>query len=992
MTTILCAIFFLSGASALIFEMLWFQLSGLVFGNSVWATSIVLSSFMGGLALGNGLSAFWGHKIRSPLPFYACLELVIAISGFSLILVLPRLTEFFAPLFGVFLEHNLILNSLRAVIAIMLMIIPATAMGATLPVLVKALYSEKPNFGRVLGILYGWNTLGAMVGIVICEIFLIKWFGIRGAGLVAASFNLLAAAMAAWFSKKHMRADAASITPSPPVGRGGIVDPPSCWPNESNKPHGIGRLTNSPSVFSDFSSKTLRLLFASFLCGFTLLALEVIWFRFMILFFIAHSLNFAVMLASVLAGISWGGLCASKWYKLQLEAHRHLVPVVFFNGILVILLYSNLGFPLDFFSEYRTEVYIVFVSLFLVLPVSFISGIIFTMLGKALHMEIKAETKATGLLTLANTTGGMLGALSGLILVPSIGIEGSFFLFALVYGAIAFLVFDKSQLAHSREKISFHFLAGGTLLVALIIFPFGFMDNHYLEIPLKYYSKDKTHRRVAVREGLTETIQYIQKEILGEPYYHLLVTNSCSMSSTTTASKRYTKLFAYWPVALHPDLKSALLIAFGCGSTAKALTDTKSLDNIEIVDTSRDILEMSNIVFPNPKDNPINDPRVKIHIEDGRFFLLTTEHRFDLITAEPPPPALNGIVNLYTQEYFQLIYDRLSEGGIVTYWLPVYQLKVPEAKSILKGFCNVFEHCSLWTGAGFEWMMVGIKDPEGPVPERDFIRQWHDPDVGPEMRALGFENPEQFGSVFVADGKRLRNWISGSLSLVDNYPRRLSYGNHNWEQSLLQYSNFMNPAVSQANFMKSKMIAKLWPVVLREKTENYFAVRQTINEMLGPKRLTTVHPVMNLHACINDPLLTKYILWAFGRDQYVQRIISNALKFGAEESPEIYVDLAAIAAQQHDYLLAEQYLHLINEKMGIGNTIEEYGDCALFRMYLLFITGHKMRAREVGREYIDLKETGKAKRRKRIAAYWDWMVKVLEKERINKRRAVISPQ
>ncbi|MDY6973604.1 MAG: spermidine synthase [Thermodesulfobacteriota bacterium] len=979
MTSILCVIFFLSGASALIFEMLWFHLSGLVFGNSVWATSIVLCSFMGGLALGNGLSAFWGHKIRSPLSFYACLEIIIAVSGFSLVFVLPGLTEFFAPLFRTFLGHGLLLNSLRAVVAMILMVIPASAMGATLPVLVKALYSEQPNFGRVLGILYGWNTLGAMVGVITCEIFLIEWLGIRGAGLVAASFNLSGAAMALWLSNRHIGAGAGLIHTSPLRGIREVIAPPPFRPNESNKPRVIGK-SNRPPAFRGLSLRMALLLIASFLCGFSLLALEVIWFRFMTLFFVAHSLNFAVMLAVVLAGISSGGLFASKLYRLGCEAHRYLAPVLFLNGLFIVLIYSNFSLPLDWFSDFSAEVYILFASLFLILPVSFVSGSSFTMIGRALGTEIKAATQATGLLTLANTTGGMFGALAGLVLVPWIGIEGSFFLFALVYGALAFLVSDKGQNARLGGKTSFYFLFGGAFLFALIIFPFGLMDNRYLEIPLKYYSKDKTHRRVAVREGLTETIQYIQKDILGEPYYHLLVTNSCSMSSTTKGSKRYTKLFAYWPVALHPDPKAALLIAFGCGSTAKALTDTKGLNNIVIVDTSKDILEMSSIVFPNARENPINDPRVKIHIEDGRFFLLTTERRFDLITAEPPPPKLNGIVNLYTQEYFQLIHDRLSERGIVTYWLPVYQLKVQETKSILKGFCNVFEHCSLWTGAGFEWMMVGIRDPDGPISERDFVRQWNDPFVGPEMRALGFEAPEQFGSIFVADGKRLRDWISGSLPLVDNYPRRLSCGNYGGDMYLLQYSSFMDPAVSRVNFMKSEMITKLWPEVLREKTEKYFAVRQTINEMLGPKSLTTVHPIMNLHACIHNPLLTEYILWAFGRDQYVQRIIFNRLKSTSDKSPEIYIDLAAGAAQQHDYLVAEAYLHSAKEKLCAGNSLEEYRDIALFRMYLLFISGCKMRAEEVGREYINLKETGKPERRKQIATFWGWMVRVIEKK------------
>jgi len=156
--------------------------------------------------------------------------------------------------------------------------------------------------------------------------------------------------------------------------------------------------------------------------------------------------------------------------------------------------------------------------------------------------------------------------------------------------------------------------------------------------------------------------------------------------------------------------------------TAKALTDTKSLKNIEVVDISRDIIMESSVIFPDPEENPIHDPRVRVHIEDGRFFLLTRQRTFDLITAEPPPLNMSGIVRSQTpREYFQ--FDPLTaypEGGIVTYWLPVYQLRVSETKSIIKGFCNVFKESSLWAGSGLEWMLVGIKNPGKPVSEKDF--------------------------------------------------------------------------------------------------------------------------------------------------------------------------------------------------------------------------------------------------------------------------------
>jgi predicted membrane-bound spermidine synthase len=954
-TVILCVLFFLSGASALIFELLWFQLAGLTFGNSVWASALVLASFMGGLALGSGLTAFRGYKIRRPIRFYALIEITIAVSGFLLVLILPKLTTFFVPLYRSVLDNFLILNGLKAVFAFCLMVVPSAAMGATLPILVKALYSEKPGFGRVLGILYGWNTLGATAGVLVGELYLIKLFGLKGAGLFAAGFNLLAAAAAMWLSK---------------VNSGSLT---------------VKETGEKPFVSHIFSGKTGRLSAASFLSGFTLLALEVIWFRFILLFFTATSLNFSIMLSAVLIGISLGGLAASKWFRRRPDAHRFLMPLALFNGILVVLLYTNFKYIYRVFKGFGADAHLIVTSIFLIVPVSLLSGVLFTMLGKALHKEIKSETTASGLLTLANTTGGMLGSLiAGFALIPILGVEKSFFALTLSYGVVAFLVYQKEPALRLKKKLALRHLVIGAFLLSLLIFPFGFMEYHYLKIPIEQF-KGRGERRVAVREGLTETIQYLQRDFLNKPLYHRLVTNNHSMSGTLLSARRYMKLFVYLPAAVNPGLKNALLICYGCGMTAKALTDTKSLENIEIVDISRDVLEESKTVFPDPKENPIHDPRVKIHIEDGRYFLLTRQRTFDLITAEPPPPNMSGIVNLYTREYFQLIYDRLSDRGMVTYWLPVYQMTVPESKAIVKAFCEVFKESSLWAGAGLEWMLVGVKNPSKPVTEAEFIRQWNDPVVGPEMRALGFESPEQFGAFFIADGRRLQNWIARSLPLTDNFPKRLS--SRIKAHPVDAYIDFMDDEASRANFINSGGIAKIWPEALVRKTGSYFPSCRLINELLFHKKQWMRSPVVSqLHRCLNDPLLENYTPWVLDSDRYAQNIIAAALKENPGKSFKgqgLYTHLAAGALLEKNYPAAENYLHRAVAGYSQWNPENDYMYFKLctIRMYLRFVAGDVEGARRVGREYASFIQSRKGKAaggevRTVMESYLDWMTRM----------------
>jgi hypothetical protein len=179
----------------------------------------------------------------------------------------------------------------------------------------------------------------------------------------------------------------------------------------------------------------------------------------------------------------------------------------------------------------------------------------------------------------------------------------------------------------------------------LLFFPFGSIERHFNASAEKIRDGFEWER-VALREGLTDTVQYLERDFLGEPLCHRLLTNGFAMSGTTAWVKRYMQLFVYWPVAIQPNLKNALLICYGAGNTAKALTNVAGIESIDVVDISRDILEMSHVVYPVVKQNPLHDPRVQVHVEDGRFFLQTTDRRFDLITGEPPPPKAHGIVNL----------------------------------------------------------------------------------------------------------------------------------------------------------------------------------------------------------------------------------------------------------------------------------------------------------------------------------------------------------
>ena len=819
---LVCAVFFLSGAAALLFEHVWFRKAGLLFGNGVWASSLVLASFMAGLALGNALAARRAGRVRRPLLAYAAAEALVGAAGVVLVLVLPALPALLAPVLRLFLDSPLVLNPLRLGLAFALIGIVTTAMGTTLPLLAHALARTPLQLGAVLGRLYGWNTLGATAGALAGEAWLYGVVGVRATGFLAGGLSLLAATLAAILARR--------LSPLEPVA-GAAAAPAARLRPESR-----------------------RLLAAAASCGAIVLALEVVWWRFLQLFVNGSGRAFAVLLSVILLGIGVGGLLAGAILRRRPDAFHWSPALAFSAGWVVLAGYATFGDVHralregeTFASDWRGAVLL---GGFLAFPLASISGVLFTFIATALGRSGVAPARATALATLANTLGAMAGAVAGgFLLLPGLGMERSLALLGVAYGAVALV------LPGSTRRRPATLAAAAALLLFAALFPFGLMARSYLRIPLaRHLGRDATLE--AFREGLTETIAFVAVRRGPALLEHRLITNDYNMSASGFVGRRYMKLFAYLPVALHPAPRRALLISYGVGSTARALVDTRELEHVDVVDISREILESSTVVFPDPATNPLRDPRVRAHVEDGRYFLQTTPARFDLITAEPPPPKMAGVANLYSREYFDLVRERLAPGGFATYWLPLHSLEPDDARSIVGAFCSAFEDCTLWKGMGLSWMLVGTRDARGPVSEDRFAAQWRDPVVGPEIRALGFERPEQLGALFVAGADDLRREVGAVLPLEDDFPYRLApirpITIPRWYLPLGEADG------ARRRFETSPWVERLWPAGLRQRTPSWFEMQRRYDQMTQWSRTNTwddTHAVLTGTTLETLPLL-----------------------------------------------------------------------------------------------------------------------------------------
>ena len=932
--------FFFSGAAALIFEIVWVHRFGLVFGESVGATSIVLSSFMGGMALGTGLAGLAGRRLGNLLRAYAALELTVAITGLGLTYLLPTLPKLTAPIAAGAGAHVWIVNLTRFAVSFAALLLPTTAMGATLPVVVGSRSSGQRSFGQALGRLYGWNTLGAVCGALVAELVLVNRVGIVGSAWVASLLSMAAASLAY------------SLT----IRRLAHASEDSDAEFQSVQPE-------SPLALPGGTERRRAVLTCAGLAGGALLALEVIWFRFLSMYVLTTTLTMSVLLAVVLAGIGLGGLAASRW----MAAGVRCASIAFLAGCSTALSYIAFQW-LTHGAQIADWYSVAWLACALTGATSFLSGVLFTSFGQALRdVSVAADrigVRAAAWLTLVNTTGAMCGApIAAFVLLPWLGMERSIFGIAALYGAIGTLAMGIDVPPHKARRMPL-VVSGIALVLSLAGFPFGLMAGTYFTRVAGAYAGDGS-TIVATREGPSETIFLMQQQWLGRPVYNRIVTNGFSMTGTSVPALRYMRYFAYWPMLMHEGpVRRALVICYGAGVTAGAVLDLPAVETVDVVELSPDIVAMSDRIYP-PDRRPLTDPRARLHIEDGRVFLQTSRDRFDLITGEPPPPRTPGAANIYTREYFQLMYDSLREGGIATYWVPVARPNPgTDVNTIIRAFCDVFIDCSLWNATPFDLMLVGTRHAAGPVSQATFAAAWSRPAVASKLREIGLEEPEQIGATFIGDAAFLRELSKDAPALVDDFPQRLrpssarpslSDPRYPSDPAVVEmYRRTLDPSRARDAFAGSDFIKRLWPPSLVAGSLQRFDEQRMINRVLweGGRPLMQIE---DLHSLLTRSSLKTLPLWFLGSDDVKDAIAEASVeRTGATEYAR---GLRALVSR--DYRRAAAYLGE-SERLGLeGETIRP------LQVYSLCLAGDLDTARLLAR--------GVEARSDDARHFWNWL-------------------
>ena len=892
---IFSGILFLSGIGALIFETLWLRLSGLAFGNSVWAAALILSSFMAGLALGNALAASLRIRRWRSLHLYAVLEGLVAVFGCTIVFGLPVLGDWMRPVWQTLWSYQPTLLALRFIVSFLILLVPTTAMGLTLPVIIEDPALRQTNFGRVIGFLYGSNTLGAVVGALLGEAYLIGAFGLRGTGLFAGLASCVAAAIALVLARFS-----------------GDMSPHSKFP-----------LRLDASYRAPW-----RLLLVSFGTGCILLCLEVVWFRFLRLYVASSPTTFAIMLAVVLAGIGFGGIVAGVIHRGSGRLND-LLPVLLLLAAIAALL-SYLLFP-ERLAQTRTGVFdlswrvVAVLSLALMFPVAFLSGILFPSLVASVQVSVGDRMNSIGITTLFNTTGAAAGPLlASFVLLPGVGYQWSLLLCTAGYLLLSVMASERSSWSVSQPvgRLTIGLCAGAILLMAIL--PYHRAESHFSHASRPYEIDE--HGNVLAHvvkriEGTSDTLQLLRRDLFGEPYYYRLLTNDFSMSATNPRNQRYMRLFAYLPLAFRPESEDVLLLCYGCGVTADALLHGPNVKRMDAVDISKEVFALANFYSGINYSNPLRDPRVHAVVQDGRFFLQASPQQYDIISGEPPPPKVMGAVNLYTSEFFRLMHSRLKEGGIATFWLPINQLKVDEAKAILRAFHDAFANASVWASADQDWIMMGIKGSGRKVKEEEIRQLWSQSGSGGDLRQIGIEVPQQLGALFVMDAEGIDQITHDVAPLTDCYPKRLT--DEPWDEEAGHRFALMYLAAPSAlqRFLHSSLAATIWPETLNKSLESFFILRQTryLSEMIGSNKLAELDLYLR-HSQLRMPVLE-----VLGSDGFRLAIAEGVAKRSLTPPLEIMPDLVAGALAQRD----------IGGAIGLLETEKDRGVSSLNDTFLL---------------------------------------------------------
>ncbi len=698
--SLLLTLFFLSGFCALIYQTLWLRLLSLVFGVTVYAASTVLASFMSGLAIGSLLAGLVAERTRRPLRLFGIAELLVGGTALLTPWALDAVARLYLEWHPSLADNLGQLTLVRFLLSFAVLLLPTVLMGATLPLVLKSALGGSRDVGQKIGLLYGINTTGAIAGALLAGFVLVPGIGLQAAFRLAAAINALIGVVAIVASAREQRTDAGARQVAMDDAR-----PRAATATEA-------AVSAPPSADGEASAWTRRAVLVVFgLSGAVSLALEVLWFRVLVIFLRPTTYSFTLMLGTVLAGIALGSYLASP----VLRRGRHLLAwlVALELGIAVLALSSFQGLSLTVYSmtwlrqtltgwpalAYLAPLLVA--SLLAILPTALLLGMAFPIGLRVWAGAARDDGRAArlaGIFYSVNVCGAIAGAAgAGFLLIPRIGSTGTLLALASVtlLGALLLVVplwRTSRTLAVSMTAVA---LVAFGLLAAIAVDPFEVALTHFHRNERRIWREEGVQTSVAIHERRTGPRLRDRMRIMYLDGMH----QSNDMPSTVFGHSR----IGFLPMALHPNPTRALVVGLGAGTTPGAIAAFPGVE-VDVVELSATVAKGAHY-FRTANQGVLTRPNVHLRVDDGRnFLLLSPPGQYDVITADVILPRHAGAANVYSVQYFELVRRALKDDGIVLQWNGGDTAS--EYALILRTFRQVFPEMTLW---GDGSLMIGTK-------------------------------------------------------------------------------------------------------------------------------------------------------------------------------------------------------------------------------------------------------------------------------------------
>lgn len=731
----------------LIYEVVWMRMLTVIFGNTVFATSTVLAVFMAGLALGSFYFGRLIDKRANVLRLYGILE--IGIGGYALLLpvLLSAVTPFYIWIYRSFGTGYYLLGLIRFVVSFCLLLWPTICMGATLPVLTRYFAASQKRLGKDVGLLYGLNTFGAVLGCFASGFLLIQILGVKQTAYLAALLNIIIGIIVLALQKK----------PYPEVTR--KIDPEG-----KTKSKGVS-----------VPKKSLTIILMCFgLSGFAALAYEVLWMRSLVYIMATDTFSFSAMLTTFLLGLAAGSLIGSRF----VDSKKRLVTIFGWLEVGIGTL-AVAGIPLMAWLmkvnegiwrsggpgagwTLRAEIYFIDTVLVMFLP-ALLMGMTFPLVSKIFTPDIERRGRSIGKIYAVNTIGAILGSFAGgFLLIPFLGIQSSIALIATLNGAIGVLLvlLDTGSKLRASRIVPIFF----ALLIAIVTFALP-RDI----IPTLFAEKKKGFDLVYFKEGVTTTTTVHKDTETGEL---LLATNGISVAGTDFMLMTTQRIQGHFPLFLHPHLEQVLTVGFGSGETSWVIS-THGVDRVDCVEISPEVVEAARF-FTAINHSFVSKSRFTPIIMDGKNYVLMTDRQYDVIMNDSIHPALAGNGSLYAKEYFSTCRDHLHPGGLMSSWIPLFGLSERDFKILLKTFQDVFPFTTLWYGTNClnrHALLIGSTDPEFKI-DINVIQERISsyPSIHENLREIGIEGMYGVLSSFVLGPETIARYVGDVPVNTDNRP------------------------------------------------------------------------------------------------------------------------------------------------------------------------------------------------------------------------------